>query len=150
MRYSLKFNVWKFRPPGIHLEYALSSTILPSQVMAAILGKRKRRLHIDGPVPLQPDDTVSAEQLQTLFRQHFEAKYKPLEPAPYVKHANPVATATQTPSESDDPAWEGLDDDKATRYVQVIEHTTHPSSKNADVTKQELKAFMVRPSFPFH
>ncbi|MCJ1476878.1 hypothetical protein MMC13_005547 [Lambiella insularis] len=109
--------------------------------MAPILGKRKRRTHIDISVLTKHDD-VSAEQMQALLRQHFESKYKPLKTIPRKRPAHSAASNTLTLSDGEESAWEGLDDDESAREVQVIEHTTHFGAQRADVPKEELKAFM--------
>ena len=112
--------------------------------MAMTLGKRKRRTVEISTVDQEGDsnDAGSAElDAQELFRLHFEARFKPL---PVVKEAE---RAVEEPLEDEskvDSDWDGISDD-GEGTVEVVEHTG-AQSRIALMSKEELKAFMVRPN----
>ena len=108
--------------------------------MAVILGKRKRRDQLDDQVTGQVNSTD--EQLQALFRQHFEAQFRPLKGllSKETKESTPDLTKSQ---DSEDSEWTGLSGNDSDGNVQVIEHTAFTGAKRADVPREELKIFMV-------
>lgn len=104
-----------------------------------ILGKRKRRAQVFD----SSDDKGSTSEgehshrLQALFRQHFEASFKPLE-NPAIRHETVGSRPTEDEVESD---WEGIPDEEQVK-VQVVmyedPHNLKPSTGN-----DEFKIFMV-------
>lgn len=107
-----------------------------------ILGKRKCR----NQVFVSNDDKGSTSEdehshrLRALFRQHFEASFKPLEsvPPPAITHEVTESRPTENEIESD---WEGISDEEQVK-AQVImyqdPHNLKPSAGN-----DEFKSFMV-------
>ena len=119
--------------------------------MTVTLGKRKRRAELEDATPSQCADAPSPEHLQALFRRHFESQYQPLERLP-AKDFTSATLETRRDllefSESEDSVWEGLDGAGVNADVEIVEHTSIPRSKRAEVPREELKAFMVNPSPP--
>jgi len=112
--------------------------------MAPVLGKRKRRDQTDdlGENSGLTTDKVKPDRLQALFRQHFESSFEPLEglasPSDHIKD-NETAKGL-VGSESD---WDGLsEDDEEGKSPVAVQCSTRQSSR-ADVSKEELKTFMV-------
>lgn len=110
--------------------------------MATNLGKRKRQ----APETVQHDLRESSEDCgssevdaQELFRQHFEARFKPL---PVVKKAEKVVEVPEDEIEQESD-WGGISED-GEGGVQVVEHTD-AQARMALMSKEELKAFMVWP-----
>jgi len=111
--------------------------------MAVMLGKRKRRSQ--EPAQTKEQDVMShsnpapeEEDIQAIFRRHFEAQFKPLGSVkkPAQKEPEPVP-AEEAEEESD---WSGLSEEEGA--VEVIEHWA-PAGAGEVVGKHELKAFMV-------
>ena len=113
-------------------------------VMVPMLGKRKRRERVSSPsdVTESPEDGDSPD-LHSLFRQHFEANFKPLEDLrlPQAPQGNPMATPDPSEPNSD---WEGLSDTD-NDLVEVVEHAI-PRSSTPELTKKDVKNFMVKAS----
>ena len=118
----------------------------------AVLGKRKRRDQItesDGTNATDHSPSTDAN-LQALFRQHFEAKFKPLpqvfqnalqQPQPYLIDSEELS------NESD---WSGLSDGEDDNGVEVIEHTNSTGARRIEVPRDEVKTFMVFSGCPSH
>lgn len=111
--------------------------------MTAILGKRKRRNQLDDHTIERVNSTD--QQSQALFRQHFEAQFRPLEGPPSIETKEPTPDLTKS-EDSEDWEWTGLSDNDGGANIQVIEHTATTGAKRADVPRKELKTFMVIPS----
>ncbi|KAL8926751.1 MAG: hypothetical protein Q9208_002825 [Pyrenodesmia sp. 3 TL-2023] len=110
--------------------------------MTAILGKRKRREHIETSAsPLQLEKSVdNSQHLQQLLKQHFEARFEPLEAD------NPVLEKTgasdeDTESDVSEGAWTGLSEDGRQADALVVDYQNFERPR-ADVSKEELKLFM--------
>jgi hypothetical protein len=105
--------------------------------MPSVLGKRK------APVVELKEET---EDIQDVFRRHFEAQFKPLRTSKKTKQL-----VQEEPEEeqaaADDDAWDGLSDDSeedTTPVVEVVDHTgSQAHDPKALMSKRELKAFMV-------
>ncbi|MCJ1351285.1 MAG: hypothetical protein MMC33_001269 [Icmadophila ericetorum] len=113
--------------------------------MAPILGKRKRRDQItESHREKSVSDSPSTKaKLQALFKQHFEAKFKPLPEAPQKTSHQPQNTFVGSEAEgSDGSDWSGLSDVENGAGVEVIEHTNSTGAKRIEVPKDEVKAFM--------
>ena len=80
--------------------------------------------------------------LQALFRQHFESRFKPLNglPFPRLKRQNADEESSEDQSESD---WEGLSDKGDGKQIEIVEHTTFTGVGRVEVPREELKTFMV-------
>ena len=116
----------------------------------AILGKRKCRDLI-----AKPDSTNAADHststdadLQALFRQHFEAKFKPLPQAFQKASQQPQTTLIDSEEPSNESDWSGLSDGGNDNSVEVIEHTNSTGAKRIEVPRNEIKTFMVPSDCP--
>ena len=139
---------WEILPPpfGI-LEFNLTSkyTIEDGidEVMAIILGKRKRAHRADLQLrSSSPESSQNSgrEDLQAVFKRHFEAKFKPLDPEP--EKTKIVEQVEDVRDEDGDSDWEGINSGEEAA-VEVIEHSTS-RVVNEHARKDELKAFMVK------
>lgn len=110
--------------------------------MTLLLGKRKRRTDIDrnDNATCILSDNEASGSLQALFRQHFEAQFKPLDIAhtPQSKHELEESHVRNNDSESD---WEGLSDEERveTHFIQSSE----ANRQNFEISNDEFKSFMV-------
>lgn len=110
-----------------------------------MLGKRKRAEHVVASRPTEATRNDSLDEngdLQALFRQHFESRFKPLEELPSRQRKKLVASE-ESPDDQSDSDWEGLSDGSIEQQVEVVEHTISTGDKRADVPREELKTFMV-------
>ncbi|KAI1772439.1 hypothetical protein F4818DRAFT_444262 [Hypoxylon cercidicola] len=118
--------------------------------MAAVLGKRKSRAQKE-----KAESAVAREDVQEIFRRHFEAQFAPLEPS----HATPKAETSneiedlRSDSEDDgsDDSWDGVSGsesdseslDASNEAVEVVTHTSAPPALSNDpLTKRESKAYL--------
>jgi hypothetical protein len=113
------------------------------EAMAIILGKRKRVHRVD----LQersssPESSQNSgrEDLQAIFKRHFEAKFKPLDPEP--EKTKMVEQIEDVLDEDEDSGWEGINSSEEAA-VEVIEHSAS-RVVNERARKDELRAFMVK------
>ncbi|KAI8958972.1 hypothetical protein F5Y11DRAFT_19137 [Daldinia sp. FL1419] len=123
--------------------------------MATALGKRKSRTQ-------KAESSVSQEEAQAIFRQHFEAQFAPLESSHVSKPAQ-VDEPEDLRSDSDDDSegsWDGISDDEsgsesesdsestspsssAVEVVEVVTHTSKlPSLSTDPLSKRESKAYL--------
>lgn len=127
----------------------------------AVLGKRK--------APEKP--SISQEEAEAIFRKHFEQQFAPLDPKPASKKQAIAGTSSDDSDEDkrdngsedseDGEEWGGLSeegssegnqaeydeedsDDDSDPAVEVIDHSVSQTPKAAAMSKQDLKAFMVR------
>lgn len=112
--------------------------------MSTMLGKRKRRTA--GPIENKRKESSEGSEsseldAQEIFRRHFEAQFEPLPE---------VAKPTISREESDDGnedkeegEWDGISEEEEEEGVQIVHHT-NAESRMAAMSKEELKAFMVR------
>ncbi|KAJ9662959.1 pre-rRNA processing and 40S ribosomal subunit assembly [Coniosporium apollinis] len=110
--------------------------------MAVTLGKRKRvGRETVSRIETAPQDAPNdsdQEDLQAIFRRHFEAKFKPLAaPAKPKKEAVDHIAEELTEGESD---WDGISEDEEAP-VEIIEHSTSTDAASL-LDKQAQKAFM--------
>ena len=128
------------RPDLRHDFKTLQRTLIDHRGGAIMaVGKRKRRDQIilnDSPIDTGPDRT--AADLQALFQQHFEAKFRPLEGVSLPAIITPVPTS---PNEDARSEWEGLSDNEDCESPQVIQHHITQAAGN-EMPKDELRAFM--------
>lgn len=115
---------------------------ITSGKMSLLLGKRKRRKDIgyEGNNPNLLPSGEHLEDRQILFRQHFEARFNPLErfSHPIIKGESTNSPTTDLSSESN---WEGLSDgEKVETYVVQTGGKNAPIS---DMPHEEFKSFMV-------
>ncbi|KAA6412284.1 MAG: hypothetical protein FRX48_04436 [Lasallia pustulata] len=81
------------------------------------------------------------DDLQALFRQHFESRFKPLKGLPSSRLKCPEADE-ETPENQSESDWEGLSDEEYGKPVEVVEHKISTGVKRAEVPREELKTFM--------
>lgn len=110
--------------------------------MTLLLGKRKRRTDIDrkdNAICILSDNEAS-DNLQALFRQHFEAQFKPLDIAhtPQSKHELEESQVRTNDSESD---WEGLSDEEKVE-IHFIQ-SSKANRQKYEMSNDEFKSFMV-------
>ncbi|KAL8764172.1 MAG: hypothetical protein Q9184_000141 [Pyrenodesmia sp. 2 TL-2023] len=110
--------------------------------MTAILGKRKRREHIETSdrglrLAKSVDDN---QQLQQLLKQHFEARFEPLQ-ADNLVWEEARASDKDTESGLSEEDWTGLSEDGGQADALVVDYQ-HFEGPRADVSKEELKLFM--------
>lgn len=106
-----------------------------------MLGKRKRRGQV---VAIESDkrlklDGKESSNLQTLFRQHFEASFEPLDELCLAPSKQEASEAQSDVTESE---WEGISDEEQVK-TQIIEFHGSEMSKT-NISRDELKTFMVR------
>ena len=107
-----------------------------------MLGKRKRRDEIPNSTDNSGDvlqDGITG-RLQTLFRQHFETNFEPIESldSQLGKKMDTDVSSPDTQSESD---WDGCSSEGETA-VEVVHHYALQPSK-AEVSRAELTTFTV-------
>ena len=112
--------------------------------MGPLLGKRKRREEPEkDKVAVIEDGDVNG--LNALLRQHFEAKFEPLEGvSPSLAKVEDAEDST--PDSQFDSDWDGCSEEYD-EPIEVVHHSTLPLSK-AEIPTEELVSFMVRSAFP--
>jgi hypothetical protein len=90
----------------------------------------------------QNTDVLVDNETHNLFRQHFEARFKPLEAASTRKlfTGHPPLTSSAEDSGSE---WEGICDPDAHHAAEVVEHRASWSKTDVVSDKQARKEFMV-------
>ena len=107
-----------------------------------MLGKRKRRKSLfnsnDDKGSISEDE--HSHNLQALFRQHFEASFKPLESVcqSAISHEVAGSRPTEDKVESD---WEGISDEEHAE-AQVVAYQ-NPDNLKPSLGTDEFKSFMV-------
>ena len=105
------------------------------------LGKRKRRDEIEDYNVSEMREPEGIEvDLQTLFQQHFEAEFQPLESL-YLPIKQQELVRSPSPSEEDISDWDGLPDEDG--HGPEIVELGLSSASNAEPATEELKSFMV-------
>lgn len=110
--------------------------------MTLLLGKRKRRADILEPTPNERTnvDQDNPDNLQALFRKHFEAQFAPLD-----KPSQPRKPLETIDSEiiHDEPEsdWEGISNDGVIS-ANIIEYQD-PELRKEEIPPEEFKSFMV-------
>ena len=107
--------------------------------MIAILGKRKRRDRLEDVRKEDLRNSDANHQVQALFQQHFEAKFRPLTGLPIPPQPTEKADSSTDNGGSD---WEGLSDHDDVLKVQIVEHINSKTTEE-DIPKDELRTFMV-------
>lgn len=111
--------------------------------MAVTLGKRKRvRRETVSKTETAPQDAPNysdQEDLQAIFRRHFEARFKPL--ADLAKPKEKPVDLVAEESTEEESEWDGISEDEEAP-VEVIEHSTSTDAASL-LDKQAQKAFMV-------
>lgn len=111
--------------------------------MTAILGKRKRREHIEtsdtDPGPKESVD--NSHHLQQLLKQHFEARFEPLEADDRILE-KAGASDEDIKSDASEGDWTGLSEDDGQVDALVVDYKNFEETR-VDVSKEELKLFMV-------
>ena len=124
------------------------STKLPAtfphmdQDMPVALGKRKRRAEIadDGSDQKSSLNNGESQDLQALFRKHFEAQFEPL----LETRPTPVPVAENEEGNVIDESgsyWEGLSEEEEAN-APLVQYTTSRTAR-PEMSREELKAFMV-------
>jgi len=104
------------------------------------LGMRKRRDELKDPEDTDSGTNENDVDLQALFQQHFEAKFRPLEPTSLPVKL-PTVVRLQIASEDGISDWEGLPEEEE-HGPEVIELEALRTSSD-DVATEELRSFMV-------
>lgn len=112
-------------------------------IMTVILGKRKRRAHIEGSNQIQPSEQAVDHKHQLLqsMRQHFETRFEPLEPSDVVLEQEPPIEEHGVSNVSDTD-WTGFSEDKEDDNALVVDYQGVEKTR-PDVSREELKLFMV-------
>ena len=110
--------------------------------MAPIIGKRKRRERVPSPsdVSASPKDDKDSPEVQSLFRQHFEANFEPLE-EPHLPHPSRRDNVPDVDLHEQTSDWEGLSDSE-NDHVEVVDHAM-PKPSMVELVKEDFKSFMV-------
>jgi len=111
-----------------------------------MLGKRKRdTIVIPRESANESEVTIAPSDIETrdLFRQYFEARFKPLEEALNSKSPaeNPLLACLDEDSGSE---WDGISDPDTLQVAEVIQHGASSSQTPVVSHKQARKEFMVR------
>ena len=110
--------------------------------MAPALGKRKPRYQFaDVDLIHEPTADANHANLQALFQQHFESTFEPL-PGSLARPPLVDSVDTRPSDEEFESDWDGFSD-HSEEYAETVHCATSAPSK-ADITKDELKTFMVR------
>ena len=113
-----------------------------------MLGKRKRRV-AESTENKKRERTEGSESpeldAQEIFRRHFEAQFAPLPEVP--KSTILEEDSEDGSEEEEEEEWDGISDEEV-NGVQVVQHT-NAESRMAAMSKEQLKAFMVRTSSTF-
>lgn len=115
--------------------------------MSTNLGKRKRQIGAaTASNSKRREERSSSEEseaseldAQEIFRRHFEAQFKPL---PVVQKAVQEVEGLSEDEEDEEEEWGGISEPEE-GGVEVVEHTD-AQTRMAAMSKEELKAFMVR------
>lgn len=107
-----------------------------------MLGKRKRSA--PNTAMILPEDSIpsSQENLQEVLRRHFEAQYQPLPDQQPLVPSTPTTSAESEP-EANISDWDGLSTDEEEVHIEVVEHMALSKAERAELSKEELKSFMV-------
>ncbi|KAF2238633.1 hypothetical protein EV356DRAFT_529085 [Viridothelium virens] len=115
--------------------------------MALLLGKRKRRTQVqeqESGDATKVEETYSSgnEDIQTVFRRAFEARFKPLEERRVVnEESNELFSEGE--EQDDESEWGGLESEDDRGRIQVIEYSAITEKSDEDeLLKQDMKAFM--------
>lgn len=108
--------------------------------MAVTLGKRKRRADVQEAIPATEPESDN-EDLQTIFRRAFEAKFRPLEGTEKKAEAQEEEDGAGERDTEEELDWSGISEAEEDA-VEVVEHTASRSA-NERADKHEMKAFMV-------
>ncbi|KAL9093365.1 MAG: hypothetical protein Q9165_004106 [Trypethelium subeluteriae] len=115
--------------------------------MAVLLGKRKRRARVQDQ---NSDDVNKAEEIflsgsediQTVFRRAFEARFQPLK-EPRLVDEESRDLFSEEEAQDDESEWGGLESENETGRVQVIEYSGVTGKSDEDeLLQQDMKAFM--------
>lgn len=92
-------------------------------------------------VMTSPGDSSSASQenLQDIFRRHFEAQFQPLPD----QLASNELTESDLDQEKESSEWDGISTDENEASIEVVEYTLPKKAERAELSKEELKGFMV-------
>ncbi len=112
-------------------------------MMSEILGKRKRRkqTEVSNTEHLSDEPVDNSQHLQRLLREHFEARFEPLEDDDLVSEQQ-SASGDNAESEVSEEGWTGLSEDGEEANAIVVDCQSIKGIK-ADISKEELKLFMV-------
>lgn len=109
---------------------------------AIMLGKRKRSASNTATILAEDSSSSSQEDLQEVFRRHFEAQFQPLPDQQPLVPSTPTISAELDP-EANNSDWDGLSTDEEEAHIEVVEHITLSKAERAELSKEELKSFMV-------
>lgn len=86
-------------------------------------------------------DAAENNDLQAIFRRHFEARFKPL-PEDCKPKAQKTALVEDEDEDEEDSEWSGFSDEREDEAVDVVDHSLGVAA-TTEISKEELKAFMV-------
>jgi hypothetical protein len=110
--------------------------------LTAMLGKRKRGApNIVMPSPGN-SSSASQEDLQDIFKRHFEAQFQPLPDQQHLVVSNEL-TESDLDQDEQISDWDGISTDESRASVEVVEYTLPNKAERAELSKEELKGFMV-------
>ena len=113
-----------------------------NQYSTAMLGKRKRSAPSTAMVAPEDSASGSQEDLQEVFRRHFEAQFKPL-PDQKPQMGPSKTTETDLGPDEDVSDWDGISTDEEELSIEVVEYATPIKAEKPELSKEELKGFMV-------
>lgn len=105
------------------------------------LGKRKRREELNDPEDAELGSNGDDVDLQTLLRQHFETKFRPLVPIS-LPAKTPTVTRSQSASEGEISDWDGLSEEE--NYKPEVIKLEASWTSSDDFPTEELRSFMVK------
>lgn len=93
-------------------------------------------------VSAETSSSGSQEDLQEIFKRHFEAQFQPLpDEQPLVESRK--STEANLNLDEDDSDWNGISTDGEEVSIEVVEYATPTKAEKAELSKEELKGFMV-------
>ena len=125
--------------------YGCEHESVVSPAMTMVIAKRKRREYLTDPKVSQGVEARSTQdsRLQTLLRQSFESKFEPLEACSPVSGQDSFLN-DDFGSEHDPNEWTGFsEEDEEEEPDAVVVHYQNNRTARADISKQDLKSFMV-------
>ena len=130
---------WKMKIPSPQ-SYPLRENMHAPRA-TTMVGKRKREGLGAVADPIDGCSSSGGEDLQEIFRRHFEAQFQPLPQSKSTLIAKPTTEHEQP--EGDESGWEGISNDQDDIDIEIVEYTASTAAVKAALTKEELKDFMV-------
>lgn len=112
--------------------------------MAAVLGKRKRRDRLESPPHEIEDDPTYNIRLQRLLQQNFETRFEPLESLYQAPTQSTFLEEDDERTDDDECDWTGFSEASQEGGDPVVVHHQKREKTRADISKGDIKLFMVR------